>query len=64
MSSRVLLKGVRLKARVVVLVALAAAVTLTSAASAGPAPAKQRVAIDMKIYPQKTFYSRRSSSDP
>ena len=44
-----------MKARVVTLVALAAAVTLTSVAAAGPAAAKQRVAIDMKIYPQKTF---------
>ncbi len=44
-----------MNARVVALVALAAAVTLTSVASAGPAPAKQRVAIDMKIYPQGTF---------
>ena len=42
-------------ARVVALVALAAAVTLTSVAAAGPAAAKQRVAIDMKLYPQKTF---------
>ena len=44
-----------MKARVVAVVALAAAVTLTSVASAGPAAAKQRVAIDMKLYPQKTF---------
>ena len=44
-----------MKARHAVLVALAAAVTLTSVASAGPAAAKQRVAIDMKLYPQKTF---------
>jgi hypothetical protein len=44
-----------MKARVVALAALAAAVTLTSVASADPAAAKQRVAIDMKIYPQKTF---------
>jgi hypothetical protein len=35
--------------------ALVAAVTLTSGAAAGPAAAKQRVAINMKIYPQKTF---------
>jgi len=40
---------------VVALVALAAAVTLTTIAAAGPAAAKQRVAINMKIYPQKTF---------
>ena len=38
-----------------VLVVLAATVTLTSVAAAVPAAAKQRVAIDMKIYPQKTF---------
>ena len=44
-----------MKARVVALVALAAAVTLTSVAAAGPDAAKQRVAIDMKIYPQYTF---------
>ena len=55
MSSRVLLRGVRMKARVVALVALAAAVTLTSVAAAGPAAAKQRVGIDMKLYPQKAF---------
>ena len=44
-----------MKARVVALVALAAAVTLTSVAAAGPDAAKQRVAIDMKLWPQKTF---------
>lgn len=44
-----------MKARVVALVVLAAAVTLTSVAAAGPTAAKQRVAIDMKLYPQKTF---------
>jgi hypothetical protein len=49
MSNPVLLKGERMKARVVALVLLAAAVTLTSVAAAGPAAAKQRVAIDMKI---------------
>ena len=37
------------------LVALAAAVTLTSVAASGPAAAKERVAINMKIYPEKTF---------
>ena len=46
------------------LVALAAAVTLTSVAAAGPDAAKQRVAIDMKIHPQKTSYSRRSGRTP
>jgi len=35
--------------------ALAAGVTLTATAAAGPDAAKQRVAISMKIYPQKTF---------
>ena len=44
-----------MKAQVVALVALAAAVTLTSVAAAGPDAAKQRVAINMKIHPQKTF---------
>jgi hypothetical protein len=44
-----------MKARGIALVALAAAVTLTSVAAAGPAAVKQRVAIDMKLYPQKTF---------
>jgi hypothetical protein len=55
MRSPVLLRGERMKARLVALVALAAAVTLTSVAAAGPNAAKQRVAIDMKLYPQKTF---------
>ena len=44
-----------MKARLVTLVALAAAVTLTAVAAAGPDAAKQRVAIDMKLWPQKTF---------
>ena len=44
-----------MKARHAILVALAAAVTLTSVAAAGPEAAKQRVAINMKIYPQNTF---------
>ena len=44
-----------MRAQLVALVALAAAVTLTSVAAASPHAAKQRVAIDMKIYPQKTF---------
>ena len=44
-----------MNARVIALVALATAVTLTSVAAAGPNAAKQRVAIDMKLYPQKTF---------
>lgn len=44
-----------MKARVVALVALATAVTLASVAAAGPHAAKQRVAIDMKLWPQKTF---------
>ena len=47
-----------MKARVVALVTLAAAVTLISVAAAGPHAAKQRVAIDMKIYPQGKFVLR------
>jgi hypothetical protein len=44
-----------MKARHAVLVALAAAVTLTSVAAAEPDAARQRVVINMKIHPQKTF---------
>jgi hypothetical protein len=44
-----------MKFRHAVLAALAAAVTLTAIAAAGPAATKQRVQIDMKIYPKKTF---------
>jgi len=55
MRSPVLLKGERMNARVVALLALAAAVTLPPVAAAGPHAAKQRVAIDLKLYPQKTF---------
>ena len=44
-----------MNARVVALVALATAVTVTSVAAAGPNVAKQRVAIDLKLWPQKTF---------
>ncbi len=44
-----------MKAIQAVLVALVATILLTSVAAAGPEAAKQRVAIDMKIYPQKTF---------
>jgi hypothetical protein len=44
-----------MKARVVALVALAATVTLTAVAAAGPDAARQRVVINMKIYPQGTF---------
>lgn len=44
-----------MKARHAILVALAVAVTMTAVAAAGPAAAKQRVAINMKIYPKKTF---------
>jgi hypothetical protein len=47
-----------MKARHAILVALAGAVTLTAVAVAGPDAAKQRVAIDMKIYPQGTFVLR------
>ena len=38
-----------------IFVVLAAAIALTSVAAAGPAPTKQRVQIDMKIHPKKTF---------
>src|SRR6188508_2641961 len=51
-ESRVLLRGERMKARVVALLALAAAVALTSVAAAGSHAAKQRVAIDLKLWPQ------------
>jgi hypothetical protein len=44
-----------MKAIEAVLIALVATIILTSAAAAGPEAAKQRVAINMKIYPQKTF---------
>ena len=44
-----------MKARLGILVALVAGVTLTSVAAAGPTAVKQRVAINMKIYPQGTF---------
>ena len=45
-----------MKARAVVaLVALAAAITLASVAAAGPHAARQRVAIDLKLWPQRTF---------
>jgi hypothetical protein len=43
------------KAIQAIFVALVAAIILTSVAAAGPEAAKQRVVIDMKIYPQKTF---------
>ena len=44
-----------MKARHAMFVALAAAVTLAAVAAAGHEGAKQRVAINMKIYPQGTF---------
>ena len=44
-----------MKAIQAVFVALVATIILTSVAAAGPDAAKQRVVIDMKIYPQKTF---------
>ena len=44
-----------MKAIQAVLVALVATIILTSVAAAGPDAAKQRVAIDLKLYPQKTF---------
>ena len=49
MTNPVLLKGVQMKARVVVLVALATAVTLASVAAAGADAARQRVAISMNL---------------
>jgi hypothetical protein len=44
-----------MKGRLITLVALATAVTMTAVAAAGRDAAKQRVAIDMKLWPQKTF---------
>jgi len=44
-----------MKATQAVLVALVATIILSSVAAAGPNAAKQRVAIDMKLWPQKTF---------
>ena len=44
-----------MKVLVIALVVLAAAVTLASVAAAGPHAAKQRVAIDLRLWPQKTF---------
>jgi hypothetical protein len=44
-----------MKGRPVVLAALALTASLSSVAAAGPAGPKQRVAIDMKIFPSKTF---------
>ena len=44
-----------MKATQAVLVALVATIILASVAAAGPEAAKQRVAIDMKLWPQKTF---------
>jgi hypothetical protein len=44
-----------MRARLTILAALAAAVTLASVAAAGPNAAKQRVSIDLKLWPQKTF---------
>jgi hypothetical protein len=44
-----------MKARLAILAALATAVTMTAVAAAGRDAAKQRVAIDMKLWPQKTF---------
>ena len=44
-----------MKAIQAVFVVLVAAIILTSVAAAGPDAAKQRVVINMKIYPQKTF---------
>ena len=44
-----------MKATQATLVALVAAVVLTSVAAAGPQATRQRLAINMKIYPQGTF---------
>ena len=44
-----------MKATQAVLVALVATIILASVAAAGPDAAKQRVAIDLKLWPQKTF---------
>jgi hypothetical protein len=44
-----------MKATQAILAALVAAIILTSVAAAGPEAAKQRVAINMKIYPQQKF---------
>src|SRR5262245_989470 len=44
-----------MKARLTILAALATAVTMAAVAAAGPDVTKQRVAIDMKLWPQKTF---------
>ena len=44
-----------MKALCLCVAVLAAAVAFASVAAAGPAVAKQRVAIDMKIFPQSTF---------
>ena len=45
-------------------VVLAAAVTLTSVAAARPDAAKQRVVINMKIYPENTFVLRPLQAGP
>lgn len=44
-----------MKARLTILVALVVAITMTAAASAGPDAAKQRVAINSKLFPERTF---------
>ena len=44
-----------MKAVHAIFVVLVAAIILTSVAAAGPGAAKQRVVIEMKIYPEKTF---------
>jgi hypothetical protein len=44
-----------MKTGLTVLVAIVAAVALTSVAAAGPAASKQRVQIDMKVFPKHTF---------
>lgn len=44
-----------MKARLAIVVALVVAITMTAVAAAGQGAAKQRAAINMKIYPQGTF---------
>ena len=52
-----------MKARHAILVALVAAISMTSVAAAGPGAAKQRVAINMKIYPRTRSCSCRCRPD-
>ena len=54
----------RIRHAILALAVLVAAVTLTSVAGAGPTAAKQRVAIDVKLYPQETFVFTPLQSGP